>query len=94
MFSKIKTAPRVVLGLGAAAAAAYFVNQYIDSRPKAPTAIETLAAQPATAATVQTDVIVVQEPRAAESSAPRAQTQPPPVIQPQPNDAGLNALLK
>lgn len=98
---RLKTAPRIVIGLALVGALGYGVNYYIDHRPKpapAPT-IDQLASQPAATGVVQADVLPVQAP-VQPVQAPVAEAQPAPQpapAQPAPrtqSDAALNALLK
>lgn len=91
---RLKTAPRIILGLAVVGALAYGANYYIDHRPKpndivaAPALIQEPALQQPTA--VQQPAKPqqpVQEPIAAP------QQQPPTTGRTQ-QDAALNALLK
>ena len=99
---RLKTAPRIVIGLALVGALGYGVNYYIDHRPKpapAPT-VDQLASQPATTGVVQTDVLPPVQAPAQSVQAPVAEAQPAPQpapAQPAPrtqSDAALNALLK
>lgn len=90
---RLKTAPRVILGLAVVGALIYGANYYIDNRPKqAAVSIDTLAAQPATVVIQQTDVL----PPVQSATQPPVALQPPP--QPAPartqQDSALDALLK
>lgn len=86
---RLKTAPRIIIGVIAVGAAIYGVNYYIDNKPKKPAVAEQVAqpvAQPQEAAPVQ------------PQQAPVTQQQPTPQPAPAPaadrrQDAGLNALI-
>lgn len=92
---KLKTAPRVILGLLLVGGAIYVVNMWMDKRAAAkPPQAEQLSQQPAPA--VQQEV--VQPAQAAVQPQPAQAAQPAPAPQPAApatrHDAGLNALIK
>lgn len=93
---RLKTAPRVILGLAVVGALAYGVNYYIDHRPKTPApTVDQLATQPQPPVVVQqTDVLPPVQP-APQPAPVAAAPQPAPVQQPArtQSDAALNALI-
>lgn len=88
---KLKTAPRIILGLLVVGGVLYGVNTYMDKRAAQPrTPAEPLAQQPAPAPVQDAQPVVVQQsvvqqPAAATPEAPSADRR---------HDAGLNALIK
>lgn len=92
--ARLKTAPRVILGLALVGVIGYGVNYWIDHRPK-PTAPE--VAQPVLQPVDQAVQPVAVQPVAQ----PQVVQAPPPAPVPAPSqsgpgthDAGLNALIK
>jgi hypothetical protein len=97
---RLKTAPRVVIGLALCGGIGYGVNTYLESRPKPVPAPEVAVTQPPPVVPVQ-EAPPVPQPQVVQPApqpqvvqpAPQPQPEQPPSRPANRHDAGLNALI-